>query len=64
MIRLKEKTAGKAQLRLRYHLGLILKKVSSSFITNIKSICIFIGLVCFEDKDFRIYSGVFFFFNF
>ena len=60
MIRLKEKTAGKAQLRLWYHSGLILKKLSSSFITNILSICIFIGLVCFEDKDFRIYSSFFF----
>ena len=32
-----------------------MKKVSSSFITNILSIYIFIGLVRFEDKDIKIY---------
>ena len=46
--------------------GLIFKKVSSSFITNILNICIFIGLVCFGDIDWWIchqLSGVFFIFK-
>ena len=50
---LKGKTIGEARLRLWYHLCLILKKLSRSFMTNILSICTFIGLVRFEDKDFR-----------
>ena len=49
---LNRKTTGETHLRLWHHLDLILKKVSSSFITNMLSICIFIGLVRFEDKDF------------
>ena len=48
-------TTGEAHLKLWHYLGLILKKVSSSFITNILDISNFIGLVHFEDKDFRIY---------
>ena len=39
--------------------GLNTEEVSSSFITNILSIFIFIGLVRFEDKDFWIYGGDF-----
>ena len=54
---LNRKTTGETHLRLWHHLGLILKKVSSSFITNMLSICIFIGLVRFEDKDFWMYGG-------
>ena len=57
---LKGQDSWKGTVKAVYHSGLILKKVSSSFITNILSICIFIGLVCFEDKDFRIYSSFFF----
>ena len=53
-----------AHLRLWHHPGLILKKVSSSFITNMLSICIFIGLVRFEDKDFWMYGGDFIVFFF
>ena len=53
-----------AQLRLWHHLGLILKKVSSGFITYTFSICIFIGLVRFEDNDFWIYGGDFIVFFF
>ena len=49
-----------AHLRLWHHPGLILKKVSSSFITNMLSICIFIGLVRFEDKDFWRFCFYFF----
>ena len=41
LIHLKGKATGEAHLRLWHHLGLILKKVSSSFITNMLSICIF-----------------------
>ena len=55
LIRLKGKTTGEAHLRLWHKLGLILKKVSRGFITNILSICIFIGLICFHNKGFRIY---------
>ena len=55
LIRLKEKTTEEAQLRLRHRLVSILNKVSKVFINNILSICIFVGLVNFEDKDFRIY---------
>ena len=55
---------GEAQLRLWHHLGLILKKVSSGFISNMLSICIFIGLVRFQEKDFWIYGGDFIFFSF
>ena len=49
---------------LWHHFGLILQKVSSSFVTNMLSICIFIGLVRFEDKDFWIYGGDFIVFFF
>ena len=49
---------------LWHHFGLILQKVSSSFVTNMLSICIFIGLVRFEDNDFWIYGGDFIVFFF
>ena len=64
LIRLKEKTTEQAQLRLRHRLVSTLNKVSSSFIANILSICIFVGLVNFEDKDFRIYRLLVKFFYF
>ena len=50
---LKGKITEEAHVRLWHHLG-ILKKVFSSFSTNILSICIFTGLVRFEDKDFQL----------
>ena len=62
--RLKGKTTGEAELRLWHHLGWILNRVSSSFITNMLSISIFIGLVRFEDKDCWRYGGDFNFFPF
>ena len=52
LIHLKGKTIAEAHLRPWHHLGLIQKKVSSSFITNILSIFILIGLVRFEEKNF------------
>ena len=64
LIRLRGKTTGEAHLRLCHHLGLILKKVYSSFITNILKHLYFYkaGTVWGQRfSDISLISGVFLF---
>ena len=64
LIRSEGNTTGKAHLRLWHHLGLILKRVSGSFITNILNIWIFTGLERFEIKIFGYSTNWWSFFSF
>ena len=52
---LKKEDYWRSTLNTMTPFGLNIEEVSSSFITNILSICIFVGLLRYEDKDFRIY---------
>ena len=53
LIHLKAQNIEEARLRLWWYLSLMLKKLSSTFIANILSICIFTGLEYFKDKDIQ-----------
>ena len=61
---LKREDYWRSALKTMAPFGLNIEESVGSFITNMLSICIYIGLVRFEDKDFWMYGGDFIVFFF